>query len=306
MYVLLMKISLKHLHVFSSIARNGSLSKAAEECCITQSALSMSLGEMEKQLGAKLFDRTGRRLVLNPLGWSLLPKALDVVERVQEIEDICAQKAEEVAGTLRVGASSTIGNYVVPGIIGDFVRQNAAARLLLDVGNTEHVKRELLHFNIDIGLIEGFCDHSHILMTPWITDRLVVFAAPDHPLAHMEQPQKKDVFSANWILRERGSGTRDVFERALKGDVAQLNLFLELGHTEAIKQAVEAGMGVSCLSIRAIQRSLEDGRVVEVPAPYWDFKRTFNLLIHKDKYQTRVLTEFFNYCQEWRVTNPLP
>ncbi len=291
-----MKTTMKQLQVFTSIARNGSLKMAAEERFITQPAASMSLSELEKQLGEKLFDRVGRQLELNSLGRTLLPKALDVLERVKEIEEIAQHVEADVTGTLKVSASSTIGNYLIPRVIGCFVRQHPASRLLLDVGNTEHVVKELLHFNVDMGLIEGFCEHPHIDVTPWFPDRMVIVASPDHPLAKIKAPTAEDIFRSQWILRERGSGTRDVFERALGGQAHRLSVFLELGHAEAIKQAVEAGLGISCMSVHVLKRSLREGATVEIPTPFWNLRRMFCLLVHKKKYQTRIFKEFARFA----------
>jgi len=291
------KTTLKQLQIFTSIARNRNLSKAAKENFLSQSAASMSLAELERQLGKKLFDRIGRQLELNALGKSLLPKALDIIERAKEIEEICQQESSAVTGSLKVGASSTIGNYLIPKIVGDFVKQHPTAHLLLDIGNTEHVTRELLDFNIDIGFIEGFCEHPLITVSPWFPDRLIVFSAPDHPLAQ-KKPSRSEILHSNWILRERGSGTRDIFERALDNDVHKLNIFLELGHTEAIKQAVEANLGISCLSVHVLKRALREGSLVEIPTPFWDLRRMFTLLVHKNKYQTRIFEEFAGFaCQ---------
>lgn len=295
-----MKTTLKQLQIFASIARNGSISKAAEENFLSQSAVSMSLAEMEKQLEEKLFDRIGRRLVLNHLGRTVLPKVQDVLERVNEIEHLCARQTAEVTGSLHIGGSSTIGNYLIPAVIGDFVKKFPETKLFLDVGNTEYIKQELLRFNIDIGFIEGYCDHPNIIATPWVPDRLTVFCAPDHPLSRVAAPEVEDLYRADWILREKGSGTREVFKRALQGQANRLNLFLELGHTEAIKQAVGAGLGISCLSIQAIKRDLEEGKLVEIPTPFWDLNRMFSFVVHKEKHQTRVFREFIDYCQSDR------
>ncbi len=293
-----MKTTLKQLQIFTSIARNRSLSKAATENFLSQSAASMSLAELEKQLGNKLFDRVGRQLELNALGKSLLPKALEIIERAKEIEEICQQESSAVTGSLKVGASSTIGNYLIPKIVGDFVKRHPTSHLLLDIGNTEHVTQDLLDFNIDIGFIEGFCEHPLITVAPWFPDRLIVFSAPDHPLAQKKEPSIHEILHSNWILRERGSGTRDIFERALDNDVHKLNIFLELGHTEAIKQAVEANMGISCLSVHALKRALRERSLVEIPTPFWDLRRMFTILVHKNKYQTRVFEEFASFaCQ---------
>ena len=148
------RITLKQLEVFIAVAQSGNVTRAAESLSITQSATSMSLSDFETQLGRKLFDRVGKRLQLNDAGRLLLPKALDAIARIQEIEAMAASDAPLI-GQLRIGASLTIGNYMLPGLIGSFMRTHAGAHVTLDVANTRHVIKALEHFQIDIGFIEG-------------------------------------------------------------------------------------------------------------------------------------------------------
>jgi DNA-binding transcriptional LysR family regulator len=220
-----------------------------------------------------------------------------VLARVQEIEELFGDHEGRLAGVLKIGASSTIGNYLIPRIFGDFVHAHPETRLSLDVGNTERVVSEVQRFHVDLGFIEGFCHDQAIETIPWERDQLVVFASPNHPLAQRRQISAADLAEVNWILRERGSGTREVFETAIAGRVEDLNLFLELGHTEAIKQAVEAGLGISCLSRLTIARALQLGVLVQLPTPFLNLERRFSILLHKDKYRTEVLQAFLAFCQ---------
>lgn len=290
-------MTLRQLEVFVAVARHGNVTRAAAEVFLSQSAASMALAEMEKQLGGNLFDRKGKRLLVNERGRALLPRAQEVVSRVQEIEELFGTGAEKLAGVLKIGASSTIGNYLIPRIFGNFVQAHPEPRLTLDVGNTEQVIHEVKHFRVDLGFIEGFCHDQELETIPWRQDRLVVFASPQHPLARQKEVTPADLAAVNWILRERGSGTREVFETAIAGKIPELRLFLELGHTEAIKEAVEAGLGISCLSRLTIARALELGVLVALPTPFLNLERRFSILLHKEKYRTEVLRTFLAFCR---------
>lgn len=287
----LMRITLKQLDVFTAVAREGSVTKAAHWLNLTQSATSMALGDLEAQLGATVFDRLGRRLQLNELGHRLLPLAQETVARAQEIEDIATGDLPG-HGRLRVGASLTIGNYLMPKLIGSYLARYPSAHTFLEVGNTRHVIESVRQFNCDIGFIEGFCHDQDIEVVPWLEDELVVFASASHPLATKKILYEKDFEGVAWILRETGSGTREVFDNAVIGKLPTLNVRLELSHTEAIRGAVEAGIGIGCSSRLTLSEGIAAGRLVILPTPFLNLRRTLFVLRHKKKYDTSNITEF--------------
>lgn len=291
-----MRITLKQLDVFTAIAREGSVTRAAQWLHLTQSATSMALADLETQLGEKLFDRLGRRLQLNALGARLLPLAQETVARAREIEDI-ALGDQPGTGRLHLCASLSIGNYLMPQLIGDYLRQRPDAEISLDVGNTRHVIEAVRQFDCDIGFIEGFCHEPDIEVLPWRDDELVIFAAPTHALAGRDAVTPEQLGDAHWILREPGSGTREVFDNAVAGRLPALKVRLELGHTEAIRRAVEAGVGIGCASRLTLQDGLDQGRLVVLPTPFLDLRRSLFILRHKARYQTRGLRDFVVACQ---------
>ncbi len=291
-----MRITLKQLEVFIAVAQAGNVTRAAETLSITQSATSMALADFESQLGRKLFDRIGKRLQLNDAGRLLLPKALDAVARVADIEHLAASD-NALIGPLRIGASMTIGNYMMPGLIGSFMQQHPGARLTLEVANTRHVIQALEQFQIDLGFIEGFCHEPDIEVIPWHRDELVVFAAPSHALARKKTVTEDDLAAADWILREPGSGTREVFDNAVLGQIQHINLLLEFGHGEAIKHAVASGIGIGCASRRTLEDAFRTGSVVPLKTPFLNLERELYLLIHRQKYRTCGLEAFVAHCQ---------
>ncbi len=292
-----MAITLRQLDIFAATAASGNLTRAAGRIGLSQSAASMALAELERQFSEPLFDRVGKRLVLNERGRALLPRTQEVLERVREIGDLFGSETGRLAGALRIGASSTIGNYLIPRLLGKLAGSHPELTLHLDVVNTEQVISGMAAFAYDIGFVEGPCRRPELETIPWREDRLAVFAAADHPLAARAALTPADLAGERWILREPGSGTREVFERAVAGRLALLDVLLELGHSEAIKQAVEAGLGLGCLSLLTLSRALEVGALKLLPTPFLDLSRTLNILIHRDKYRTAVLRAFLDYCQ---------
>lgn len=290
-----MRITLKQIDVFTAVAREGSVTKAAQWLHLTQSATSMALADLEAQLGAKVFDRIGRRLQLNELGHRLLPLAQETVARAQEMEDIAAGDLPG-HGRLRIGASLTIGNYLMPQLIGDYLQAYPQSEVSLDVGNTRHVIESVRQFSCDVGFIEGFCHDPDIEVLPWMEDELVIFAQAEHPLAKRRALTAHDFEGAHWILREAGSGTREVFDNAVAGKLTKLVVRLELGHTEAIRRAVEAGIGLGCASRLTLQESLAQKRITILDTPFLDLRRSLFVLSHKSKYKTRGIQQFLESC----------
>ncbi|MDG0902272.1 LysR substrate-binding domain-containing protein, partial [Pseudomonas sp. L01] len=204
-----MKFTLRQLEVFVAVAQQESVSRAAEGLSLSQSATSTSLGELERQFDCKLFDRAGKRLTLNALGRQLLPQAVALLDRGEEIENLLNGKT--AFGSLDLGATLTIGNYLATLLIGAFMQRQPDCRVRLHVHNTAQVVQQVAHYELDLGLIEGDCRHPDIEVQPWMEDELVVFCAPQHPLARRGGADLERLTREAWILREQGSGTRLTF-----------------------------------------------------------------------------------------------
>src|SRR6478752_1345549 len=168
-----MKFTLRQLQVLVAIGRENSVSRAAEALMLSQSATSMALAEIEKQFNTRFFDRQGKRLQLNTEGREILPRAMELLDRAQELESLLEGKTG--AGSLRIGATLTIGNYLATLLIGDYMQQNAGSRVELAVQNTSTIIEQVVHFKLDLGLIEGDWYHPDLQITPWVDDELVIF-----------------------------------------------------------------------------------------------------------------------------------
>ncbi|MEX0730210.1 MAG: LysR family transcriptional regulator [Aquisalimonadaceae bacterium] len=290
-----MKYTLRQLEIFATVARTGSVSRAAELLSLSQSATSTALGEFERQFDCQLFDRIGKRLRLNELGEQLLPKATALLDRAEEVEDLLHGHAG--FGSLHVGATLTIGNYLATLIIGAFMQQHPESRIRLHVHNTAAIVDQVAHYTLDLGLIEGDCQHPDVEVHPWIEDELVVFCAPDHPLAVSGSSTVARLAREPWILREQGSGTRRTLDHALRHLPMSLNVRLELEHTEAIKRAVESGLGVGCISRLALRDAFRRGSLVAVETPELDLRRQFRFIWRREKYQTAGMRAFLERCR---------
>ena len=286
----IMRITLKQLSVFAAIAKHENISQAADEVALTQSAMSMSLKELESQLSSPLFHRHGKRLKLNNTGLALQPRVQQLLQLAKEIERLALQ--DELSGVLRIGASSTIGNYLVPAIIADFLNANPDVHIDLKVANTQQIVDDMKHLRIDIGLIEGLTDAPQLDKKIWRHDQLKIFAAFDHPLSLQDSVSFDQLAKTPWILREQGSGTRDIFTHATHDKFEPQAQLLELGNSEAIKQAVKTGFGISCLSELAINAELKYKELKTLQIEGLDLSRKLFIIKHKSQISSRIEQAF--------------
>ncbi len=291
-----MRYSFRQLEVFLAAAHFDNISRAAEHLAMSQSAASGALKELEQQFDVKLFDRVGKRLQINELGRVLRPQAEALLEQGRALEQALAQHSD--IGHIKVGATLTIGNYLAVGIVARYMAEQPGARVSLEVANTAAIAARVLDFDLDIGLIEGEYHHPDLDIIPWREDELAVFCHPDHPLAQKTSISDDDLLAEPWILREPGSGTRQAFDRAMHGLLPQLNIALELQHTEAIKRAVEANLGIGCLSAITLEEAVRTHRLVTLPLPHKDFRRHFYFVIHKQKYRSAGIQRWLSLCRE--------
>src|SRR5690606_28596649 len=225
----------------------------------------------------------------------LQPRAEELLARARELEVAMGRHSQ--SGPLKVGATLSIGNYLAVRLMARYMEE-PGARVSLEVANTATVVDKVRHFDLDIGLIEGEINHPDLEVTRWRDDELVVFCAPDHPLAGKKRLDDGDLLAATWIVRESGSGTRQTFDRALHGLLPALHILLELQHTEAIKRAVEAGLGIGCLSRITLVEAFARGSLVPLAVPGRDFHRYLYFIIHREKYRGAGLQRWLDICHE--------
>ena len=292
-----MHFTLKQLKVFLAVASHENVSMAAEELAMSQSAASTALKELEQRFDVVLFDRVGKRLQLNEQGALLRPQAAALLSQAEQIESSLIRHSD--VGEVTVGATLTIGNYVAIGIMAAFIQDHPSAQVELDVENTRAIASKVRNFELDIGLIEGELQEPDLDVQYWRDDTLSVFCSPQHPLAKKKELSDADLKQADWIVREKGSGTRQAFDRAMSGMLSEIILRLELQHTEGIKRAVEAGLGIGCLSELTLQDAFKRGTLVPLLAPQRDWTRKFYFILHKQKFLSRGVQSWIEHCKKY-------
>lgn len=287
-----MAFTLRQMEIFERVAQCGHVTQASKQLMLTQSAASMAIAELERLAGAPLFERNGRRLILNDRGRRILPEVSDLLAKARSLEQFLDESALEPKGILNVGASTTIGNYILPAIVGEFSRLHSQAKALLHVGNAQQIETAVASGELDVGLIEGLPHIGSLEAKKWKHDELVVIVGREHGWAQAKKASDDMLRDAQWIMREVGSGTREIFEAAMANIGIGCAIALELGHTEAIKKAAEAGLGVGCLSRMAVQRELDHGWLVEIKTSL-DLHRDLILLTRPSEHRTMLLQAFF-------------
>lgn len=295
-------LNLRQLEIFVAVADTGSTSAAGRHIGLSQSAASDALLELETTLDAPLFDRIGKRLVINETGRDLLARARTLLGDAHDIErqfgiGPVGTHGQRPIPRIRLGASTTVGNYLVPDMIAALLRESPEANVDVHIANTRDIAAAASHLEIDVGLVEGPCHDDALHVEPWRTDELVIVCAPSHPLAK-STPRKpvsiEQLKSARWLLREPGSGTRSAVEHALLPHLHHFDHSMQLGGSEAIKRTVAAGVGIACLSRCVVQNLILLGhlRILNTELP--TLTRHFYLVRHRSKTLSPAINRLIN------------
>ncbi len=293
-----MSVTLKQLRVFVSITQAGTLTAAAERLNLTKPAVSMALRELESQLGHPLFERFRNRLLLNPYGEQLLPWADELLAR----EALLPRALDESVanGSLTIGASRTIGTYLLPAVIAAFRQETGHRDQRVWISHTTAVCAALARFELDLALVEGAVSQHALELTFWREDTLCVLAPVDHALVGRGVLQLAELDGESWLIREPGSGSREQFFALIGSRLRHCPVSLELNSTEALLQAVAAGLGLACLSRLAAADALAQGRVKELPLDI-QLDRRFHMVLHRDKYRSPLLERFIYHCHSFSL-----
>lgn len=273
-----MRITLRQMQIFVAIVDTASTTAAGNAIGLSQSATSGALNELEHILDKPLFDRIGKQLILNEHGRALLPQARQMLSMAQQIE------RDKLPQHIRIGASTTIGNYVLPLLLRQYLRSYPDANIHIKIGNTQDIAQAVSKREVDIGLIEGHIDSDDLKLTPWIDDELVIVGSPEydllknHTALSIEQLQQ-----SRWLVREKGSGTRETVDQALLPYLHHFTHMIELGNSEAIKQACAQNIGLTCLSRYVVNDFIEQGKLVVIKTPVKTIKRQFFYIHHPQK-----------------------
>jgi DNA-binding transcriptional LysR family regulator len=273
-----MSMNLNHLAVFHAVAQTGSMTLGAERLDVSQPAVSKQVKELESDLRLRLFDRIGRRVRLSQAGEILADYARRLFALADEAERAMAEVRTVGRGRLAIGASTTIGSYLLPGVLAEFWRRHPGVEVLVRIENTEQVHRRLAGHELDLGLTEGLVEQNELEANVFRQDELVLIAAPGHQLAGQPRVPLSALREEPFILREPGSGTRAVEERALARLKLPVRVVMALGSTEAIKRVVTEGVGLAIVSRLAVGAECAAGTLAVLQVPGLHIARPLHLV----------------------------
>jgi DNA-binding transcriptional LysR family regulator len=302
----------RRLQVFHTVARLLSFTKAAETLHMTQPAVTFQVRQLEEHFNTRLFDRTHNRISLTEAGNRVFGYADRIFELYSEMENAVREMTGEIRGALTIGASTTIAEYMLPTLLGDFKAKYPDVDIHLKVSNTDGIVSMVENNTIDLGVVEAPVANRNLVVEVCRKDHLVAIAPPNHELAGSGPVPLTRLLDYPFICREEGSGTREVISEylgTLGACDANLNISMELGSPEAVKGAVEAGMGLSVVSRATIQKELRLGTLVEIGLEP-PLERPFSFVHQKQKFRLRVMEELLefarHYCEAHQDDNDLP
>jgi DNA-binding transcriptional LysR family regulator len=292
------------LRAFLVVAERRGVSRATEELALTQSAISRQIQSLERALRAKLFVRHGHSLILTDAGRILLEHGRRILRAVGEAQDALDGLRGLRRGHLRIGAASTIGTYLLPEPLGAFKRLFPGIEVTLEIANKAETLRRLLAQEIDIGFVGPPIRAAALVAAEYLTDELVLITAPGHPLAGSPSVTAPDLANEVFIMRERGSGTREIMEEELVRSGVEIKKVMELGSTEAIKQAVAANLGVSLVSRYAISLEILTGRLCSAIVSDLRLTRQLYAVYHEQGPLTWAASAFLDFLRSGATRRP--
>ena len=290
----------RRLQVFSTVARLLSFTKAADVLHMTQPAVTFQIRQLEEYFNTRLFDRTHNRIALTAAGELVKSYGDRIIAQYSEMDNEIRKLTGDVSGPLIIGASTTIGEYVVPGVLGDYQVKFPEVTVRLRVTNTLGIIHMVENNEIDIGIVEGPINNKNLVTEVCWQDELLLVTPPDHALTGPEPVRPDEIMRYPFISREEGSGTRQVISEYLtenKLSFSDMILAMEFGSSESIKSAVAAGLGISILSIATLDKELSLG-LLEKSSLAPPLKRPFTIVYQRQKFRLRAMEEFLLFVKD--------
>ena len=285
-------MTLRHMRIFVSVFQKNSITKAAQELHLAQPSVSLAVRELEDYYGIRLFDRIGRHIAPTECGKEFYEYAVHIVSLFNEMEK--KMRNWDTFGTLRIGASITIGTHILPVLIRRYQEQFPDLTVEAKVSKSASVEDELIHSGIDLGLIETQPSHPDLRAVPFMTDSMCVITAPDHPLASAKSVSLTELSRFPFLMREKGSAGRELLDAAFSLQQITVSPRWESTSTQALVKAVAEGLGVSVLPYLLVKKDIEEGTVRQIPLDQ-PIRRNLNVIYHKSIY--RSLQKIWEVCQ---------
>ena len=296
----------RRLQVFHTVANLLSFTKAAETLHMTQPAVTFQVRQLEEYFNTRLFDRTHNRISLTEAGKRVNEYAARIFDLYGQMENAVKELTGEVSGVLIIGASTTIAEYMLPALLGDFKAAYPDVNVRLKVSNTEGIVTMVENNVIDLGVVEASVSNKNLAVELCKKDQLVAIVPPNHELAGEESIAVKQLLEYPYICREEGSGTREVIVEYLQDaglDPHELNIIMELGSPESIKGAVEAGIGLTVLSRATLAKEIKLGTLVAIPLNP-PLERPFSFVHQKQKFRQRAMDELLEFARQYCIDHP--
>lgn len=298
-------MTIRHINIFLAVCEAGqNTTKAAEQLHMSQPAVSLAIRELEEYYGVALFDRIGRRLCITEAGKRFWEYASHISTMFDDMEKTL--RDWEHLGVLRVGASITVGSRFLPGYVKTFLSQHPGLEIQAQIASTEVLTGKLMANELDFALVEGVPRHPSLVSEDYMEDHLAVICPAGGPFQQGETITVEQFRAQRFLLREKGSGTREEFDRVTEQAGFSVSPAWEAMSTTALVNAVIEGLGVSVLPQRLIVGAVERGLVVSVNVEGLDFCRQFRIIYHKDKFLPAVAREFLAHCRDFEQNYPLP
>ena len=291
-------MTLRHLKIFLCVCDEGNMTAAAGKLYMAQPSVSQAISELEKYYHVKLFERLGRKLFITIAGQKLITYARHIVNLAKEAEEVMQEIHHN--GVIRIGASVTVGTCVLHELIRNFSLSNPYGKIISSVHNTTIIEGMLLADQLDIGLVEGQIHSPGMITQPFMADELVLVTSTFHSLAQKEKVLLHDLDNMEFIIREEGSGTRELFEVVMANHGVHWQVGGVYNNAETIKNMIAAGLGISVMSRLAVQKEIQRNelKIINVEGLY--FKRQFMIVHHKNKYIVPAMQNFIQGCMEYK------
>lgn len=284
------------MRIFVSVFQKNSITKAAQELHLTQPSVSLAVRELEDYYGIRLFDRIGRHIAPTECGKEFYRYAVHIVSLFNEMEK--KMRNWDTFGTLRIGASITIGTHILPVLIHRYQDQFPDLMIEAKVSKSASVEDEIIHNGIDLGLIETQPSHPDLRAVPFMTDSMCAITAPDHPLASVKSISLAELSRFPFLMREKGSAGRKLLDAAFSLQQITVSPRWESTNTQALVKAVAEGLGVSVLPYLIVKKDIEEGTVRQIPLNQ-PIRRNLNVIYHKSKFLTDNMKSFIELCKKY-------
>lgn len=291
-------MNFRKLKIFYETALCLNMTKVAKNMYISQPSISQSIHELEEEVGVKLFDRIGKKLFLTTEGEVFLNYTRRILNLYDEGIKTLNDYSHNSKGKIKIGASTTIGIYILPDIIKSFSEKFPDIEISIIIENTTHIKSLILQNEVDFAYIEGEMKCEEINKEKIWEDELVFICGNNHKWNNINTIKSEELSTEKLIMREHGSGSREIVENYLKSKQIDYNIFLELGNTEAIKRTVEANLGISCISEKCIEEKINCGDLNAFKLEERKITRDLVMITHKDKFISNNMKEFIEFAKK--------